>query len=169
MQQLFRSNFRWRTEKLFHPWGVQQIQELLICQATLWKNKYFGSNPVGKCTQTNILSAEPTLINSSSSRFPSLFLEKVKYLDCGLGWRKPRWTKGSKLIFFHLSRVWKTVYRNILQHFPPNFSDNFQIFFTCPECGKSFPPSLWPRLLKIPWNIQDKDIFKEILEKNLKY
>ena len=53
----------------------QPCGETNIFEATLW----------GKCTQTNILSAEPTLINSSSSRFPSLFLEKVKFLDCGLG------------------------------------------------------------------------------------
>ena len=62
------SLWQWFVEWLFHSRGVQQIQQLLVRQAALqgtWKNEIF-----------QLLLSKVTFMNSSSSRFPSLFLQE---------------------------------------------------------------------------------------------
>ena len=92
-----------------------------------------------------------TLINSSSSKLPSLFLEKGQLLIC-------------LMIGSCEGEFWKF---NVSagKYFPP-----FQIFLnffrqicsTCPECGISFQLAPLPRLLKIPAN-KKRDSIKEFL------
>ena len=79
-------------------------------------------------------------MNSSSSRLPSLFLEKEQLLKCLMAGS----CKG-ELWKFKVSaeKYFPSVRKNI-------FDLSGRIFSTCPECGISFQLAPLPRLLKIP-------------------